>query len=123
MADEMDTSLNRAFPALTLASITTGVSLQTGGLSPIHEAAEHILGHPVWTHEFAEKSLWTKLREAIREHHPDLPFGKPDDWKLTRDEVLVRFPEPLTMPRGTGERTEDPLTSAERIMGGRNGSR
>lgn len=115
----MTTTTDRAFPALVLASITTGVSLQEGGLSPVHEAAEHILGHPVWTHEFADQAVWTKLRDAIREHHPGLPFGNPDDWKLTRDEVLARFPDPLTMPLGAFARAEDPIASVERIMGGR----
>ena len=110
---------DKAFPALTLACITTGVALMEGAMSPMHEAAEHILGHPVWTHEFADKAVWTKLREAIRQHHPHLPFGKPDDWKATRDEVLARFPDPLVMPLGTAECAEDPISSAERIMGTR----
>lgn len=109
----------KTFPALVLAGITTGVMLAEGMFPQIHEAAEHILGHPVWTHEFAEKAVWVKLRDAIREHHPSLPFGKPDDWKATRDDVLVRFPEPLAMPRGMTERQEDPISSAERIMGAR----
>lgn len=109
----------KSFPALVLASITTGTALMEGVMSPMHEAAEHILGHPVWTHEFADKTVWTKLREAIREHHPRLPFGKPDDWKATRDEVLARFPDPLVMPRGNADRAEDPISSAHRIMGDR----
>ena len=88
-------------------------------MSPMHEAAEHILGHPVWTHEFADKAVWAKLREAIREHHPRLPFGTPDSWQATRDDVLARFPDPLVMPKGHAERKEDPITSAKRIMGGR----
>ncbi len=118
-AAEVRETRDREFPALTLACITTGVALMDGAMSAMHEAVEHILGHPVWTHEFADKAVWAKLRDAIREHHPGLPFGKPDDWQATRDDVLARFPDPLTMPRGTSERGEDPITSAERIMGKR----
>lgn len=107
----------RAFPALVLACMTTGTALMEGAMSPIHEAAEHILGHPVWTHEFAEKAVWTRLREAIRAHHPSLPFGTPENWQHTRDEVLARFPDPLVMPRGQDQRAEDPIASATCIMG------
>ncbi len=114
-----DAPATMKFPALVLACITTGTALMESAMSPVNEAAEHILGHPVWTHEFSDKAVWTKLREAIREHHPQLPFGRPDDWQATRDEVLARFPEPLVMPRGNADRAEDPISSAHRIMGDR----
>lgn len=38
-----------------------------GPFSDIHEYAEGVLGRPIWTHEFANKSLAEKLREASKD--------------------------------------------------------
>ena len=46
------------------------VSAYTGFLmcdfSDMHEYIEKKLGRPVWTHEFANKNIWTEIREKIR---------------------------------------------------------
>ena len=42
----------------------TGITC--GPFSVIHEYAEKVLGRPVWTHEFADKKLMEKLREAAK---------------------------------------------------------
>lgn len=59
-----------AMPKLTkdqaaIIGCFTGVAC--GPFSDIHEKAESLLGHPVWTHEFANKELMAALREAARD--------------------------------------------------------
>ena len=42
----------------------TGIAL--GPFSDIHEYAERILGRPIWTHEFASKTVIAELRGASK---------------------------------------------------------
>jgi hypothetical protein len=46
------------------------VSAYTGFLmcdfSDVHEYVEKKLGRPIWTHEFADKSIWEEIREKIK---------------------------------------------------------
>lgn len=46
------------------------VSAYTGycmcNFSDVHEYIEKKLGRPVWTHEFADKSIWEEIREKTK---------------------------------------------------------
>lgn len=46
------------------------VSAYTGycmcDFSEVHEYIEKKLGRPVWTHEFADKSIWEEIREKTK---------------------------------------------------------
>ena len=46
------------------------VSAYTGFLmcdfGDVHEYIEKKLGRPVWTHEFADKSIWEEIREKTK---------------------------------------------------------
>lgn len=46
------------------------VSAYTGFLmcdfNDMHEYIEKKLGRPVWTHEFADKSIWDEIREKVK---------------------------------------------------------
>lgn len=46
------------------------VSAYTGFLmcdfNDMHEYIEKKLGRPVWTHEFADKSIWEEIREKTK---------------------------------------------------------
>jgi hypothetical protein len=46
------------------------VSAYTGFLmcdfGDVHEYVEKKLGRPIWTHEFADKSIWEEIREKIK---------------------------------------------------------
>lgn len=46
------------------------VSAYTGFLmcdfGDVHEYVEKKLGRPVWTHEFANKSIWEEIREKTK---------------------------------------------------------
>lgn len=62
----------RDFPIAVIASISTGVLLCK--FSEIHEAAEYLMGHPIWTHHFADKALWAEMRRSIVEQSPGFPI-------------------------------------------------
>lgn len=61
----------REFPTATLASLTSGVLLCKFG--DIHEAAEFVMGHPIWTHHFASKQLNEDIQKTLLAQHPGLP--------------------------------------------------
>lgn len=43
----------------------TGIA--AGPFSDIHGYAERVLGHPIWTHQFADSELMEALKEAARD--------------------------------------------------------
>lgn len=42
----------------------TGITC--GPFADVHKKAEEVLGHPVWTHEFANPETVEKLKELIK---------------------------------------------------------
>ena len=48
-----------------IVSAYTGVTTMNFGF--VHEAVEKKLGHPVWTHEFADKEFMQEVKDAFRE--------------------------------------------------------
>lgn len=61
----------REFPIAVIASISTGVLLCD--FSKMHEAAEYLMGHPIWTHHFADKEMSKDMKRAIAEQCPGMP--------------------------------------------------
>lgn len=113
-----------------LLSLTTGYMLSPD-FGDVHEAAEHVAGHPIWTHEFVEVSLWHRLRDAVFAEHPDLreaeafvPLPKTaskDACRAHADAYVARMVATLgaerSMPEGAWRRGESPIASARRIAG------
>lgn len=58
----------REFPTAVIASLTTGVLLCE--FSKMHEAAEYVMGHPIWTHHFADEALNRAMRHKIMRPPP-----------------------------------------------------
>ncbi len=61
----------REFPTAVIASISSGVLLCDFG--KMHEAAEFLMGHPIWTHHFGDKTLCTEMKRIIAEQCPGMP--------------------------------------------------
>jgi hypothetical protein len=61
----------REFPTAVIASISSGVLLCD--FSAMHEAAEYLMGHPIWTHHFADKALTAEMQRTIAEQCPGMP--------------------------------------------------
>jgi hypothetical protein len=63
----------RDFPTAVIASIATGIVLCD--FSDMHEAAEFLMGHPIWTHQFADKQLVAEMQKTILEQCPGMPLS------------------------------------------------
>lgn len=62
----------RDFPTAVMASLTSGILL-CEHFADMHEAAEFLMGHPIWTHHFADKQLMEEIRKTALAQHPRLP--------------------------------------------------
>jgi len=85
--------------------------------SDIHQAAEFLMGHPIWTHEFDDKEIWNDLRARILYAVPALALFQPQEgaWKEDLVRVCADLGPTVTIQKGTAERLEHPLESMERI--------
>jgi hypothetical protein len=78
----------RDFPTAVIASISTGVLLCDFGA--MAEAAEYLMGHPIWTHHFASEQLSSDMRRMIAEQCPGMPIGNSD---ITSDNYIAKTAE------------------------------
>lgn len=60
----MSSVLDEISPAVAY-SIATGRAFAPFG--DIQEAAEKLLGIPLWTHQFADQNIWDRIRKAFEE--------------------------------------------------------
>jgi len=92
-----------------LGGITTGVLL--ADFSALHEAAEWVMGHPIWTHEFPRLS--DDLKAAVLAQFPDMPVAiNLEGWECTRDRLRATYGDTVEVKRGVSERSADPITTA-----------
>lgn len=100
----------RDFPSTVIASISTGFVLCEDGFSPMHEAAEYLMGHPVWTHQFADKQLCAEMRKTIAEQCPGMAtreeaeaFGvNKDNWREFAARVVADAGPTVRIRKGSG---------------------
>lgn len=100
----------KSFDPAVLASLTTGIVLVREGFSPMHEAAEWVMGHPIWTHQFP--TLMPAIRKAIIAQFPDMPTAQPDDFMQAAADTRARYGTLVEVRRGSGETATDPLDPA-----------
>ncbi len=74
----------RDFQTAVIASLSCGRMLCD--FSAMHEAAEFLMGHPIWTHHFASKDLWKEMQQTIAEQCPGMPTADPEG--VTKDNYL-----------------------------------
>lgn len=80
-----------------LAGLTTGILMTD--FSAFHEAAEHVMGHPIWTHQFPV--LHEKIKGAVLRQFPDMPTEVGGDgWEATRDAVRERYGSAVEVQKG-----------------------
>lgn len=74
--------------------------------SAIHEAAEFLMGHPIWTHHFADKQLVTDMCAMVAKQCPGMPAGDgqitPENWREKLAELEARFGPTQTIEKGPG---------------------
>jgi hypothetical protein len=71
----------REFPTAVIASLSSGILL-CDSFSPVHEAAQYLMGRPIQTYGFANKGIWDEMRRMLAEQCPGLP---------TRDDILAKI--------------------------------
>lgn len=55
----------RDFPTAVILSLMSGTLFCD--FSAMHEAATYLMGHPIWTHHFADKELWSEMKRTVLE--------------------------------------------------------
>lgn len=103
---------------LAVATITTGIVL-VHGFAGVGEAFEHIMGHPVWTHEMP--GYGDRARDLVLAQYPDFPTNLPnrDQWQAFSAELVERYGETIEIVQGEGLRDMDPLSSLADMVGDR----
>lgn len=94
----------REFPTAAIASITTGVMLCKFG--DMHEAAEFVMGHPIWTHHFADKTLNEEMRKTVLAQLPEMPTKidgvTPENYLQKLAEIEAVVGSTVKLKRGGG---------------------
>ena len=94
----------RDFPTAVIASLSTGVLLCDFG--DMQEAAEFLMGHPIWTHQFADKTLCDEIKRTITEQCPGMPTSSPpenwDNWRATLAKIEADFGPTVRIRKGGG---------------------
>jgi hypothetical protein len=92
------------FPVAVIASISTGVLLCQFG--EMHEAAEYLMGHSIWTHHFASNELNDEMRRTILEQCPGMPTEAPgvtkDNWPAFKAKLEADLGETVKIRKGGG---------------------
>lgn len=117
--------MKKSYPLEIVLSLTTGVLLKKGAFGDLHELAEHVAGHAIWSHEFAQKALWEQLRDMVYVQHPRLreaaEYDKPDDVRIAEylpayvDKAVAQFGATVEIEGGHSERSESPVESLLRL--------
>lgn len=113
----------KQFSTETVMSVLTG-KMMVRAFSDIHECISHVVGHDVWTHEMADEGLWRRAVANITTADPrflTLPVA-PDTagkglsgeaWLAAiqpwMDEVKAIVGDTVTLPKGSDERTKEPI--------------
>lgn len=115
------TTLLQEFLLPVVLSVATGRGVDGAEFPDVHGCITHVLGWDVFTHELAQKSLWDAARAAICRAVPALTTAlesEPVDnaeFVMWTAPLLETLPAILTLPRGDGRRTEDPMASLSRL--------
>ena len=102
--DEGNMSEVRDFKTAVIASISSGVLFCNFG--EMHEAAEYLMGHPIWTHHFANEELWREMQKTILEQCPEMPTDAPgitkDNWPAFITKLETDLGKIVKIRKGAG---------------------
>jgi hypothetical protein len=94
----------REFPTAVIASLSSGILLCDFGA--MHEAAEFLMGHPIWTHHFASKELWQEMQRTILAQHPEMPTSldavTKENYQSHAAALEKKFGTTVTICKGSG---------------------
>lgn len=107
----------KIFPALLVASAATGICLGSGvTIARMQEVYDHVLGHPVWTHELP--SYGPEVHRLLREQFPQMPTEEEAqaDWQPAAAAMTAAYGAELSVRGGFGERTKSPVETLAEIV-------
>lgn len=97
-------SETRDFPTAVIASLSSGFLLCK--FSEMHEAAEYLMGHPIWTHHFANKELWREMQQTIAAQCHGMPGEDADitkeNWQQRKAEIEAQLGPTVRIRKGSG---------------------
>jgi len=95
----------RDFPTAVIASISSGVLL-CDSFSDMHEAAEFLMGHPIWTHHFASKELCKDMQRMVLAQCPGMPTEESgitkENYKTKLSEIESELGKIVRIRKGDG---------------------
>ncbi len=98
-------SETRDFPTEVIASLSSGVML-VDSFNTMHQAAEFLMGHLIWTHHFANEELWAEMRKTILEQCPGMPTRDDEitkeNYREKRAELIAAMGPTVRIRRGGG---------------------
>lgn len=104
-------SETREFLTEVVASLSSGVLLCD--FSAMHECAEFLMGHPIWTHHFANKELWQAMQRAILAQCPSMPTEmegvNKDNCRERVAELIGKLGASQCLRKGDGSTAMSPL--------------
>lgn len=105
----------KQFPTLVVASTLTGISMAVMRISARPECAEWLCGYPVGTHELAYQPIMDDYIAKGYAQFPDMPTkaAAEADFQAAAAKAVAAYGEVLTVNRGTGERSENPIETLQ----------
>ncbi|MDE2107027.1 MAG: hypothetical protein KGL39_58005 [Patescibacteria group bacterium] len=101
----------REFPTAVIASISSGIALCR--FSEIHEAAEYLMGCPIWTHHFASKKLLEAMKRKVLEQCAGMPTAlegvTPENYRERLAEIEAELGPVAVIRKGDGSTSMHPL--------------
>jgi hypothetical protein len=95
----------RDFPTEVIASLSSGVML-VESFNQMHQAAEFLMGHEIWTHHFANKELWAEMRKTILEQCLGMPTRDDEitkeNYREKRAELIAALGPTVRIRKGGG---------------------
>jgi len=110
---------SKYWDTVCVLSITTGRLLTS--FSNMHECIEWVAGHSVWTHELADKQLFSSLRKTIYGQHPQLTEVDSsninrDNWEEFAKKVEKKFGNRLSLVKGHAKRKQNPIETLKEVV-------
>lgn len=94
----------RDFPVAVIASISTGILLCK--FNEMQEAAEFLMGHPIWTHQFGDRTFVDEMSRTITEQCPGMVTEAPgidgSNWKEFAAKLEADLGKMVTIRKGGG---------------------
>ncbi len=95
----------RDFPTAVIATLSSGILL-CEKFSAVHEAAQFLMGHLIWTHHFANRAFQREMQQTILEQCPGMPTELPDvtptNYKAKVAELEAAIGKTVRIRKGSG---------------------